>query len=800
MISSSVPVPDPTPVEPCEGCGMLLDIAEMLPLTVVECPGCGNAITVLQRFGQFRLESLLGTGGMGAVYKAFDVALQRHLALKILQRNWSHDALLTAQFEKEAALTARVNHPNVVRVYSTGKAHGMFYIAMELVDRGSLDSIMEEKGRLPEAEVLQVGIQVAEGLEAATRAGLIHRDIKPGNILFGENGRAKIVDFGLALQSNQAESSLGEIWGTPFYVSPETLASKPEDLRSDMYALGSSLWHALTGAPPYSSTSTSVHELLHLKKRPVDLAVAFPGLHPRTAATLNRTVAPEPSDRFPDYPTLAAELRAALAELQAAHAPPPVPVKARSPKRATALVVLACLAGGGVWWAKHQGKPPADMRPAITEQALLPDEERLAKACALLAQPAQLDLALRRLELISRSPDLRPELQIWSAVALGTGYALRGEPARQASAIGGLPENLAPLWKTFALRLKTASSVARSAGNDTPLSPEEQAVFFLWQALAKVSQEAPEAAISLLQKGTAISISEGLPFVKQLLSVASVLRKDLDTLVAMERDFLAPVKTLGASVRTQQAESFQAGLHPVLAHSKRVATLLQNAKTELPQPPKQNTAAGPIPVATPPTTLPPPIVARAAKPPPPSPAEETSLDELRVKVPLQILAFQFKGARDKTATFAPKNAQQEAQKALILRQTDEVEALFRWCLQQVNQGGTLPSPIMRNGAPFKSDPVRADERNLFVKPDPSAPPLPIAWAELSPLFLVKLLQFRAASLQNPTQRAELLWGAGTVHLLLGSKKSATDFLEEAAKLNPGYRAALQALFAPEPTP
>ena len=169
-------------------------------------------------------------------------------------------------------------------------------------------------------------------------------------------------------------------------------------------------------------------------------------------------------------------------------------------------------------------------------------------------------------------------------------------------------------------------------------------------------------------------------------------------------------------------------------------------------------------------------------------------------MPLQILAFQFKGARDKTATFAPQNAQQEAQKALILRQTDEVEALFRWCLQQVNQGGTLPSPIMRNGAPFKSDPVRADERNLFVKPDPSAPPLPIAWAELSPLFLVKLLQFRAASLQNPTQRAELLWGAGTVHLLLGSKKSATDFLEEAAKLNPAYRAALQALFAPEPTP
>jgi hypothetical protein len=169
-------------------------------------------------------------------------------------------------------------------------------------------------------------------------------------------------------------------------------------------------------------------------------------------------------------------------------------------------------------------------------------------------------------------------------------------------------------------------------------------------------------------------------------------------------------------------------------------------------------------------------------------------------VPLQILAFQFQGAREKIATFAPKNTLQEAQKALLFRQTDEVETLFRWCLQQINQGGTLPSPIMRNGAPFKSDPVHADERTLLVKPDPSTPPIPIAWTELSPLFLIKLLQFRATSLQNPTQRAELLWGAGTVHLLLGSKKSATDFLEEAAKLNPTYRTALQALFAPEPTP
>jgi serine/threonine protein kinase len=780
---------------------MLLDIAEMLPLTVVECPGCGNAITVLQRFGQFRLESLLGTGGMGAVYKAFDVALQRHLALKILQRNWSHDALLTAQFEKEAALTARVNHPNVVRVYSTGKAHGMFYIAMELVDRGSLDSLMDQKGRLPEVEVLRVGIQVAEGLEAANRAGLIHRDIKPGNILFGENSRAKIVDFGLALQSNQAESALGEIWGTPFYVSPETLAAQPEDLRSDMYALGSSLWHALTGAPPYPSTSTSVHELLHLKKRPVDLALSLPGLHPRTTAALNRAIAPEPAERFSDYATLAVELKAALAELETPKQTNPAGTRPQpAPRRALALLFLTCTAVAGAWWVKQRSAPPADSVPANAEQALLSDDERLAKACALLSQPAQLDLALRRLELISRSPELRPEQQVWAAVALGTGYALRGEPARQASALGGLPEDLTPLWKHFAIRLRAASALSQAAGtNSGPALPdEEQSVVLLWQALGRFSQESPENALPLLQKVSALRISDRLPYVKQLLSVAPVLTKDLGAIAAMERDFLAPGKTAGISVRTNQAELLQSGLHPVLARSKRVSALLQSAKTEQAQSPRQ----APATVPTPPTA--PSLKSSPPAPPPKAPATisatTAAVEELRIKVPLQILAFQFKSARENLASFPPGNKQQEVQRAALSRQADEVESLFRWCLLQINQGGTLPSPIMRNGSPFKSDPVRADERNLFVKTDAATPPLPIAWQEISPLFLVKILQFRSAVLQNTAQRSELLWAAGTVHLLSGSKKNAADFSEEAAKINPAYRAALQTLFAPESTP
>ena len=176
------------------------------------------------------------------------------------------------------------------------------------------------------------------------------------------------------------------------------------------------------------------------------------------------------------------------------------------------------------------------------------------------------------------------------------------------------------------------------------------------------------------------------------------------------------------------------------------------------------------------------------------------MEALRAQIPAQIVAFQFKEVRTKLAAFNPQTPPQQAQKTLLLRQTDEMEALFRWCIQQINLGGTLPSPIMRNGATFKSDPVRADERTLSVRPDPTAPLVPIEWKEISPLFLVKLLQFRGGGIQNATQRAELLWNAGTVHHLLGSKKSASDFFEEASRMNPAYRALLPSVSGSEPTP
>mgnify|MGYP003576860938 CR=1 FL=1 len=195
---------------------------------------------------------------MGAVYRALDQGLSRYVALKLLRKEYNVRPEFVQQFRKEAAITASINHPHVVKVYSTGSDHGLLYITMELVDKGSLDDLMTLQGRIAESQVLDIGVQIAAGLNAALFKGLIHRDIKPGNILFANAQTAKIVDFGLAVLQAEAGKIDGEIWGTPYYVAPEKLDNQPEDFRSDMYSLGGTLFHALAGRPPLEAETASL--------------------------------------------------------------------------------------------------------------------------------------------------------------------------------------------------------------------------------------------------------------------------------------------------------------------------------------------------------------------------------------------------------------------------------------------------------------------------------------------------------------------------------------------------------------
>jgi predicted RNA-binding Zn-ribbon protein involved in translation (DUF1610 family) len=299
------------PQQKCPVCGGIVEVPDAEPLARVACPSCGEMVRIERAFDHFTLIETLGVGGMGSVYKARDTRLDRLVALKLLRKDLSADPAEAARLEQEARLTAAVNHPHVIQVYSTGNAHGQIYLVMELVDYGSLDDLMAEKTRVPEARVLATGIQVAKGLQAAQEKGLIHRDVKPANILFASEDTAKIGDFGLAVVAEQHAEARNEIWGTPYYVAPERLNNEPEDFRSDIYSLGATLFHAIAGRPPIEGETTSARELRGLKSKPPDLRAVAPDVSCEAARIINRMIAPDPGKRFASYAELVDQLQRA---------------------------------------------------------------------------------------------------------------------------------------------------------------------------------------------------------------------------------------------------------------------------------------------------------------------------------------------------------------------------------------------------------------------------------------------------------------------------------------------------------
>jgi Serine/threonine protein kinase len=297
---------DPAPqiVESCPACQQVIDVTGEAPFSEVACPSCGAVMRARVHFNNFTLLELLGEGGMGSVFRARDNNLNREVALKILKREAGSTEADWAKLAEEARLTASINHPNVVKVFSFGEDHGQFYLAMELVEKSSLDRLMTLQSKIAEAQVLDVGIQIAEGLQAAYEHGLIHRDIKPGNILFASANLAKIVDFGLARVLDEEAQESGEIWGTPFYVAPEKLDGRPEDFRSDIYSLGGTLFHALAGRPPFDAKTASMVVLKHIKNQPVSLQAFAPNISDETAYVINRMLHKDPDQRYGSYEEL----------------------------------------------------------------------------------------------------------------------------------------------------------------------------------------------------------------------------------------------------------------------------------------------------------------------------------------------------------------------------------------------------------------------------------------------------------------------------------------------------------------
>ncbi|HZA38196.1 MAG TPA: protein kinase [Candidatus Baltobacteraceae bacterium] len=352
----------------CPACGAPVDTSDAEPLAYIACPNCGEKIRVERTFDHFVVVETLGIGGMGAVYKARDTELDRLVALKLLRKDLSGEADHNARLQQEARVAASVSHPNVIQVFDSGTDHGRFYVVMELVDRGSLDDLMERRNQLAEMHVLEIGIQVAKGLRAAHRQGLIHRDVKPANILFVDEYEAKISDFGLAGVAGEESETAAEIWGTPYYVAPERLRKEPEDFRGDIYSLGATLFHAVAGTAPIEGDTNSGAVLLDLKKRPLDLRDIAPEVSEATASIFQRMIAPDPAQRFSSYNELLSNLEEAQrALIGRTHIP--VDHRRRPPRRLRRwLAVLLILLGATVAMLfalrGRQGNAPARPGPA----------------------------------------------------------------------------------------------------------------------------------------------------------------------------------------------------------------------------------------------------------------------------------------------------------------------------------------------------------------------------------------------------------------------------------------------------
>ncbi|MEX0702308.1 MAG: serine/threonine-protein kinase [Planctomycetales bacterium] len=296
----------------------------------------------------FVIEERIGTGGMGAVFRAVDQRLDRVVALKVLSPGQSHDASSIQRFRNEARSAARLDHDNIARVYYFGEDRGLQFIAFEFVTGTNIRDLIQQHGRLEPAEAVNYALQVATALVHTAAAGVVHRDIKPSNIIVASNGRAKLVDLGLARkQSSDSSADLtiaGTTLGTFDYISPEQ-AKDPRhvDVRSDIYSLGCTLYHMLTGEPPYPEGTVLQKLLDHQGKEPPDPRRKSPRVSEQLAGVVRKMMASDPRHRYADPESLIRDLMFVAGSLGLRGIP------------ADGLVWTRAQADRGSFWERHLG-------------------------------------------------------------------------------------------------------------------------------------------------------------------------------------------------------------------------------------------------------------------------------------------------------------------------------------------------------------------------------------------------------------------------------------------------------------
>jgi len=316
--------------------------------------------------GRYRVVRRLGAGGMADVYEAEDQQLGRNVALKLLYRHLAEDVSFVERFRREASSAAGLQHPSIVGIFDRGEWDGTYYIAMELIRGRTLKDVIRERGPAPPEAAVDIVLQILRAARYAHQRGIVHRDIKPHNVMIDEEGRVKVTDFGIARAGASDMTETGSVMGTAQYLSPEQAQGKPVDARSDLYSIGIVLYEMLTGVVPFDAESPVSVALKQVSEGPIPPRERIPEVPPALDAVVLRSLEKDPARRYPNADAFIEALMSARVAPHEVVAPPPPPVEeilAEDDRKARRwwLWLLILLALAAIAFGLYQVLKPTDV-------------------------------------------------------------------------------------------------------------------------------------------------------------------------------------------------------------------------------------------------------------------------------------------------------------------------------------------------------------------------------------------------------------------------------------------------------
>ena len=765
----------------------MIDVSEQEPFSLVNCSACGARMRVRQDFANFEIQGILGEGGQGIVYRAVDKKLGRQVAIKVMKREYSADPDFVKRFGSEARITASLNNPHIVKVYSTGEYNGLLYLAMEIVDHGSLEALMAQLKMMPEEQALDIGIQIATGLKAGLELGLIHRDIKPGNVLFADGQTAKIVDFGLAILVEKQHEEQGEVWATPYYVAPEKLDGQAEDFRSDMYSLAATLFHAIAGRPPFISESNSMTELRRIKSHPVRLLNYAPHVSTPTAYAIDRALSFKPADRFDSYTHFIESLEYARAELKKN------PTKHRGPRvlkigdrmREGSWVTFALIAiavGGGVYYWTHRpdarpANPQDTGAPAEPSEADLSAEKRFDLGRRQLVEEHFADSAKTFLALYEESRLPEPK-HSWTGVHAGLAEFLAGRAGQARKIFSTLAERATPTVIGLDAKLVTffrkLPVLASGKPKDELPNLDEfdpatyESLAFLIAGLKHWDAGNFEEAIALMRRfQSAVPAGEDA----WVADYRPVVTRFLDDYGAY-RDIADDIAKADTSLKVAEAALKKIPDAKARVRSRNLIVKLNALETEAGD--KVRTAVAAADQAM--KQMQADAEAREGK----------LLDDARLQIKALADNYRFNEASALIRGVDVKSDRAVGDRDLLTKQVEWLVGFKKQLIADINAGGCPVPLVKKNGQKLLGAASRADDQQLEIRvPFGTLPP--VKWSDLSPLTVLQMARnFMRPSLSQ-SALADREWQASVFCLFTQLQNEGQALMDDAVTRKPEYQ-------------